>query len=163
MIKLAVTAGGIVISLLMLLVFSYSLNITYLVVGAAVLSILAVLRDSNTAKQSLIALDLLFMILILLVLGMNGKWEPGTIELFLFFISISSIVGSVESIVFSARKTHPFLNLIFTVFFWAPLAIPIYYIILPKGGPVVGIVAVGLLMFIVYRDIRRRKKSEKEE
>jgi len=163
LIKLAVTAGGIVLSLLMLMVFSYPLNITILVVVASLLSVFAVLRDENSSKQVLIALDLLFMLLILLVLGMNGQWEKDSINLFLLFISVSSLAGSLESIIFANRKRNPFLNLIFTVLFWAPLAIPIYYIISPKGGSIGGIAGVAILLVIVFRDIKRRKKEDEKE
>jgi hypothetical protein len=84
-------------------------------------------------------------------------------ELFVLFISVSLGIGSIDTLLFQGKKIHPMLGLVFTLFFWAPLSIPIYYIVERKMGSVGGTVVLIALFAIVVRDLFRRKKEKFEE
>jgi len=65
----------------------------------------------------------------------------------------------VEMILFAKRKMHPVLGLLFTVLFWAPLAVPIFFIVENKLGTIGGVAVVVVLFLIAVRDIFRRKRE----
>ena len=137
--------------------FSFSPYVYALIIAGGALAIIGSLRSDDVARTSLVALDLLFMLLIMVVY--RNTLVPETMEFYVFFVAISLLIGGVEQVLFANKKMHPVLGLIFTVFFWTPLAVPIYFIVESKMGQTGGIAVLIVLFLIVVRDIFRRKKS----
>jgi len=137
--------------------FSFSPYVYALIIAGGALAIIGSLRSDDLARTSLVALDLLFMLLIMVVY--RNTLVPETMEFYVFFVAISLLIGGVEQVLFANKKMHPVLGLIFTVFFWIPLAVPIYFIVESKMGQTGGIAVLVVLFLIVVRDIFRRKKS----
>ncbi|HRW34851.1 MAG TPA: hypothetical protein P5107_07330 [Thermotogota bacterium] len=137
--------------------FSFSPYVYALIIAGGALAIIGSLRSDDVARTSLVALDLLFMLLIMVVY--RNTLVPETMEFYVFFVAISLLIGGVEQVLFANKKMHPVLGLIFTVFFWIPLAVPIYFIVESKMGQTGGIAVLVVLFLIVVRDIFRRKKS----
>ncbi len=161
MTKIIIALCSLLIVFLSFYLFSFSISVYAAIIVAAALSVLASLRSDDTSRISLIALDLLFMLLIMVVFK-NTLIEQ-TIELYILFISVSLIFGSAETIIFHNKRMHPALGLLFTVFFWAPLSIPVFFIVENKLGTLGGVAVVVVLFLIAVRDIFRRKKETFKE
>ena len=161
MTKIIISLCAIMTVFLTFFLFSFTTYVIGLIIVGAGLAIIASFRSDDVSRTSLIALDLLFMLLIMVVF--RNTLAMATLEFYVFFIGISLIIGSVEMILFSGRKMHPALGLLFTVFFWAPLAIPIFFIVENKMGTTGGVVVVMVLFLIAVRDIFRRKKENLNE
>lgn len=160
MTKIIIALGGALTVALSFILFSFGTGVTAALVAAVGLSVLASLRSENISQVSLLALDLLFLLLVMVVFRESFA---ESMELFILFISVSLIIGSIDTLVFQGRKVHPMLGLIFTLFFWAPLSVPIYYIVERKMGEIGGIAVLAVLFLIVVRDIFRRKKETLED
>ncbi len=159
MTKIIIALGGALTIALSFILFSFSTTVTVAIVASIGLAILASLRSENLSQVSLLALDLLFMLLVMVVFK---ETFAESMELFMLFVSVSLAVGSVDTLFFHGKKIHPMLGLVFTLFFWAPLSVPIYYIVERKMGEIGGIVVLIALFVIVVRDIFRRKKENLE-
>ncbi len=155
MTKIIIAAGGILTVVLSFIIFSFPLYISGVIIGGIALGLLGVFRADDLSKEALIALDVLFMLLIMIVF--SRTWVPETIELFMVFISVSMISGGVESIIFANKKMNPALGLLFTVLFWMPLSVPVYFLVERKMGVLGGVIVLAVLFLIVVRDIYRRK------
>jgi FtsH-binding integral membrane protein len=160
LLKLITTAGGIILSLLVIVVFKYPPEIITLVCFGSGLAIAGTLRETRVSQATLLTLDILFMLLIIGVFSTSNSWPSESIGLFLTFLSISAITGGIESILFSSKKIHPAVGLFFTVLFWAPIAVPVYFIVENKLGTIGGAVSIAVLLIIVIRDLQRRKKEK---
>lgn len=159
MTKIIIALGGALTIALSFILFSFSTTVTVAIVASIGLAILASLRSENLSQVSLLALDLLFMLLVMVVFK---ETFAESMELFMLFVSVSLAVGSVDTLFFHGKKIHTMLGLVFTLFFWAPLSVPIYYIVERKMGEIGGIVVLIALFVIVVRDIFRRKKENLE-
>lgn len=157
MTKIILSLCAILTVFLTFFLFSFQGYVNGLIVAGAALAILASIRSEDMSRTSLIALDLLFMLLIMVVYRNTLTLE--TMEFYIFFIDISLLIGSVEMILFAKRKMHPVLGLLFTVLFWAPLAVPIFFIVENKLGTIGGVAVVVVLFLIAVRDIFRRKRE----
>jgi len=160
LLKLITTACGVVLCLLVIVVFKYPAETATLVCFGSALAIFGTLREKSMPQASVLTLNLLFMLLIIGVFGTSGTWSLENISLFLTFLSVSAIAGGIESILFSSKKIHPAAGLLFTVLFWAPVAVPVYFIIQNKLGTTGGAVGLVVLLIIVIRDLQRRKKEK---
>lgn len=159
-----VTMSKIIISLCAILtvfltffLFNFEIYVIALIIAGACLAIIASIRTDDVSRTSLLALDLLFMLLIMVVY--RNTLVVATMEFYVFFIGLSLLIGSLEQILFANKRMHPALGLFFTVFFWAPLSVPIFFIVENKLGTTGGVVVVIVLFLIAVRDIYRRKKE----
>jgi len=155
MTKIIIAAGGLLTVVLSFIMFSFPLYISAVIIAGISLGLLGVFRADDLSKEALIALDVLFMLLIIIVF--SRTWVPETLELFMAFISVSMISGGLESIIFANKKMNPALGLLFTVLFWMPLSVPVYFLVERKMGLLGGVIVLAVLFLIVVRDIYRRK------
>lgn len=145
-------------------VLRYSLSDSWIILFGCLIAIPAVFRESNRSKVGSLTLNLIFMTLILGIFSVDQKWNTSSILLFLNSISVSLIIGSVESLFFSLKIPYPALNLLFVVGFWTPLVIPLFFMAQRAVGIPGGIAISSVLFFIVVRDMQKRKeKWEKKE
>jgi|SRR6056297_322267 len=161
MTKIIIALCAILTIFLTFFLFSFQGYVIALIIVGAGLAIIASIRTDDVSRTSLIALDLLFMLLIMVVY--RNTLAMATLEFYIFFIALSLLVGSLEQILFANKRMHPVLGLFFTVFFWAPLAIPIFFIVENKLGTTGGVAVVIVLFLIAVRDIFRRKKETLSE
>ena len=157
MTKIILSLCAILTVFLTFFLFNFPGYVNGLIVAGAALAILASFRSEDMSRTSLIALDLLFMLLIMVVYRNTLALE--TMAFYIFFIGISLLMGSLEMLLFAKRPMHPALGLFFTVLFWAPLSVPIFFIVDNKLGTLGGVAVVIVLFFIAVRDIYRRKKE----
>jgi len=160
LLKIGVIGAALIVVVLGWWVFPQPLE-TRLALGVSgLLAIGGVLREQNLSQQTLLALDLLFMLLVLVIFSLNGRWTPDETGFFLFFFAVSLAAGSLEGLLFGNRKEPPALGLLWIVLFWAPLAVPVFYIVYPKGQWIGSFAALAVLFVIAVRDLTRRKKEK---
>ncbi len=160
MTKIVISLCAILTVFLTFFLFNFQPYVIGLIIIGAGLAIFASIRSEDVSRISLIALDLLFMLLIMVVY--RNTLTMATMEFYVFFIGISLLIGSIEMVLFANRKMHPAVGLFFTVLFWAPLAIPVFFIVENKLGTTGGVLVVIGLFLIAVRDIFRRKKTLSE-
>src|SRR6056297_3139378 len=146
MTKIILSLCAILTVFLTFFLFSFQGYVNGLIVAGAALAVLASLRSDEVSRTSLIALDLLFMLLIMVVYRNSLALE--TMEFYIFFVGLSLLIGSVEMLLFAKRKMHPALGLLFTVLFWAPLSVPVFFIVENKLGTIGGVVVV-IVLFVI--------------
>jgi len=143
---------------LLFFVFHHPFGTAWLVVAAILLAIPAFLLGREDGKKLLMTLNILFMLLILVLFTLNKKWDQTSIAFFLNCLSVSLLFAGVELLLFSKMKRHPFLELLFLLGFWTPIAIPMFFIGQQAFGLTGGILVVAALFMIVVRDMVKRKK-----
>ena len=157
MTKIIISLCAILTVFLTFFLFSFQAYVIAMIIAGASLAIIGSIRNDDISRTSLIALDLLFLLLIMVIYRNSLAME--TMEFYVFFIAVSLLVGSSEQILFAKKRMHPALGLFFTVFFWAPLSVPVFFIVESKMGTTGGVVVVIVLFLIAVRDIFRRKKE----
>ena len=140
-------------------VFVHPLPTVWLVFVAVPLAVVALLLSRDDAKKLLVTLNILFMLLILVLFTLNNKWDQASIALFLNCLSISLLFASAELIIFLKIKRRPFVDLLFLIGFWTPIAIPVFFIGQRTFGLPGGILLLAALFIIVVREMFKRKKA----
>lgn len=160
MTRIAILAAGIILTILLVFVFQYPLWLSGVIALSVMMAFLATYRDKPESQSiTLIALNLFFSLLILLVFGTRSEWTQAHLTLFLALLSMSTLSGSLERLIFSGKRQFPAFTLLFVLLFWLPVIFVAFMVVQRRLGLPGGVGVGAVLMLIVFRDIVRRKKE----